>query len=95
MPLFTLSMRFPEDHDRREELRGLHRSYLDQLHDEGKLVAAGPWGHEHGALIVYRAADASEARAILAKDPYVNEGVLSQAELHEWQPVIGGVEALA
>ncbi len=95
MPLFTLAMRFPKTEDRRGELRGLHRSYLAGLRDEGKVVAAGPWGHESGALIIFQADDAAEARTLLANDPYVREGVLDEVELHEWQPVIGGAPALA
>ncbi len=95
MPLFTLALRFPEIDDQRPHVRERHRHYLADLRDEGKVVAAGPWDHDHGALIVYQADDADEAKAMMANDPYVSEGVLAAAELHEWQPVIGGVETLA
>jgi uncharacterized protein YciI len=44
------------------------------LRDDGKVVAAGPWGRDHGALIVYQATDGNEARAMMANDPYVVRG---------------------
>jgi hypothetical protein len=95
MPLYTLALRFPEAGDRRRQVRPRHREYLDRLRNDGKLIAAGPWDHELGALIVYQAEDADEVRSMLARDPYISEGVSTQAELHEWQPVIGGAGALA
>jgi uncharacterized protein YciI len=95
MPLFTLALRFPETDDGCRNVRERHRNYLADLRDEGKVVAAGPWDHDHGGLIVYQADDANEAKAMMANDPYVSEGVLAGAELHEWQPVIGGAKTLA
>ena len=94
MPLYTLSLRFPTSGDRRAETRSRHRDYLDELSSEGKLVAAGPFGHDHGALIVYQADDADEARKLLDNDPYATEGVMLDAELHEWQPVVGNASTL-
>lgn len=52
-------------------------------------------GHDHSALIVYQADDADEARKLLDNDPYAAEGVLADAELHEWRPVAGNASALA
>jgi uncharacterized protein YciI len=95
MPLFTLAMRFPDTDDRRSEVRAQHRNYLDELQHDGKLIAAGPWDHERGALIVFQADTADEVRRMLADDPYVAQGILTEAELHEWQPVIGGAKTLA
>ena len=94
MPLFTLALRFPDSGDKRSEVRSRHREYLHVLKNEGKLVAAGPWGHDHGALIVYQAQNATEARKLLDNDPYAMEGVVVDAELHEWQPVVGNASAL-
>jgi len=94
MPLFTLALRFPTSGDSRPEVRSRHREYLDVLKNEGKLVAAGPWGNDHGAMIVYQARDADEARKLLDNDPYAAEGVVADAELHEWQPVVGDASVL-
>jgi uncharacterized protein YciI len=94
MPLFTLALRFPATGDSRPRVRSRHRKYLDELKHEGKLVAAGPWGNDHGALIVYEAKNADEARKLLDNDPYAMEGVAVDAELHEWQPVVGSATAL-
>jgi uncharacterized protein YciI len=95
MPLFTLALRFPASGDTRPRVRARHREYLDELKTNGKLVAAGPWGHDHGALIVYQAQDVDEARKLLDDDPYATEGVLASAELHEWEPVVGNASALS
>jgi len=74
VPLFTLALRFPETGDQSRNVRERHRNYLADLRDDGKVVAAGPWGRDHGALIVYQATDGNEARAMMANDPYVVRG---------------------
>jgi uncharacterized protein len=100
MPLYTLALRFPDTDDRRSEVRSQHRDYLESLSSAGKLVAAGPWGHDHGhmdhgAMIIYQAADSDEARKLLDNDPYAAAGLMLDAELHEWQPVVGNASAMA
>ena len=86
MALFALQLKFT-DPDRRMEVRPAHREYLHALKDAGKLVTAGPFADQTGALLIYDVADEAELRDILAKDPYTAADVYEIATLTEWQPL--------
>jgi uncharacterized protein YciI len=86
MALFALQLKFT-DNERRMEVRPAHREYLRSLKDAGKLVTAGPFADQTGALLIYDAADEAEVRDILAKDPYTAADVYEITTLTEWQPL--------
>jgi uncharacterized protein YciI len=86
MAIFAVQLRFT-DADRRMQVRPAHREYLTSLREAGKLVAAGPFADESGALLCYNVADEAELRDILAKDPYTSADVYEIAALNEWQPL--------
>jgi uncharacterized protein len=69
------------------EVRPLHRAYLTQLMSEGKIVCAGPFLDDFGALIVYEAADKASAEAMLLADPFHTHGVFVRWDLRPWKIV--------
>ena len=88
MAQFVVQLRFDlAETDRRMEVRPAHREYLTELKAAGKLVAAGPFTDQTGALLVYDVADEAELRDILAKDPYTPANVYEISTLTEWQPL--------
>ena len=88
MAQYVVQLRFDLDRtDQRMEVRPAHREYLAALKADGKLVAAGPFADQTGALLVYDVADEAELRDILAKDPYTPADVYEIATLSEWQPL--------
>lgn len=88
MALYVVQLRFDlAETDRRMEVRPAHREYLAELKAAGKLVAAGPFADQTGALLVYDVADEAELRDILAKDPYTPANIYELATLAEWQPL--------
>jgi uncharacterized protein YciI len=84
MALFALQLKFT-DPERRTEVRPAHRDYLAELKEAGKLVTAGPFADQTGALLIYDVADEAELRDILAKDPYTTADVYEIITLAEWQ----------
>lgn len=87
MPKFAAILTYA-DNDKLQDVRPRHRAYLEQLLADGKLLASGPWTDDSGALIIYDAADESEARAPLAADPVSQtEGVLADVQLREWRQI--------
>lgn len=60
-----------------------HAAHLAELDDSGKLVMAGPLPERAGGLIVLRAGNAAEARAIAEEDPLVR-GAYQTYELATW-----------
>ena len=75
-----------QDAETTKRLQGEHLAYMDGQAKEGKLVLAGPFtvdGARRG-VVVYRVADAAEARRRAEADPMVKVGRLA-VELHPWQ----------
>lgn len=81
MPLFVLTAQDgPDGASRRNANRDAHVAYIGALHEQGKIVIAGPILDENakasvGAVIVFEAASLDEAKAIMHADPYVKGGV--------------------
>jgi uncharacterized protein YciI len=71
-----------------------HGVYVRQLAKDGTLIAGGPFGGGvEGGLALMRAPDAAAARAILAADPAITEGVMV-GEVRAWTPFVGTGEAV-
>jgi uncharacterized protein YciI len=87
MARFALQLEF-KDNERRLEVRPRHREYLRSLLAAGKLVTAGPWADDSGALLVYEGASEEEVREILAADPYTEADVYDIVQLREWNVVV-------
>jgi uncharacterized protein YciI len=68
----------------REQNLRPHGAYYAGLLRDGRVFAGGGFDGDGGMAII-RAADAAEARAILAADPAITSGVFV-AELRQWIP---------
>ena len=88
MALFVLEFAFDRDNARRMEVRPAHRDHLRSLLDAGKLVMAGPWADDSGAMIILNIQDETEARAILANDPYTHVDCVTVVALRAWTPIL-------
>ncbi|MEU9048116.1 MULTISPECIES: YciI family protein [unclassified Kitasatospora] len=68
--------------------RPAHRALLSRLHEEGRLVAAGPWRDDSGALLVFDV-ERAELDRVLADDPYYRTPGVEVLGVREWTPVVG------
>ena len=92
MPWFAFIGRDgPNGKSLRPHLRPSHLEGLEQLDAAGRVAHAGPLvgddGEPIGSLIVFEADDLAAARAIVARDPYVSEGVFAEYEVRETKGV--------
>jgi uncharacterized protein YciI len=78
-----------EPDPRRFEARPAHRERLQQLHAAGRLVMAGPYADDSGALLVFDVADRTELDDVLDADPYYRTPGVTVARRQEWTPVVG------
>lgn len=69
------------------DLRPSHREYLKGLYEDGSLLASGPRGS--GALLILSADDEAAARTLLAKDPFVESGIVTDLDMEDWTVVYG------
>jgi uncharacterized protein YciI len=68
--------------------RPAHRAFLARLHDEGRLVAAGPWADDTGAMLIFDVERAA-LDAILDADPYYRMPGVEVVHVREWMPIVG------
>ena len=87
MALFLMKVTFTEDVEKRLSVRPIHREFLKNLLDTGRLYAAGPFADDKGGFSIYDVADLAEAEATLAQDPFTINGVFASTEINEWIPV--------
>lgn len=91
MPIFAVTYRYSDDVATRDALRTEHRDYLRGLADQGLLLVSGPFGPDEpaGALLLFRTDDRAHVDALIGKDPFTTSGVIADANIAEWEPVIG------
>jgi hypothetical protein len=68
-------------------LRPAHRERLATLVSRDRLLAAGPWSDDSGALLVFTVQTRDELDAILADDPYYSAPGVTVTSIQEWNPV--------
>ncbi len=68
-----------------ERVKPAHRSYARTIKANGKLIMAGPFADDSGALFIYRAESKDEAMALMLADPYHTEGVFETCALSQWR----------
>ena len=84
--MYVVLLAFSDDPARLDH-RPAHRERLAHLAGEGRLLAAGPWEDESGALLVFLVDDRDDLDAIIDADPYYTAPGVTVAGVHEWSPV--------
>jgi uncharacterized protein YciI len=77
----------PDARDKRPQVRPAHLEHLQPLSAAGRVKLAGPLLDRSGSLIVLEAGSLAEAWAIVARDPYVTEGIFNRVEVKPFQQV--------
>ena len=88
--MIAVQVAFAPDAQARLALRPAHREKLAALHVDGKLVAAGPYADESGALLLFDA-DRAAVEAAIAADPYYRAQGVTVVSVAEWSPVVGSI----
>jgi uncharacterized protein YciI len=90
VPIFTVTYAYDQRRDEQDAVRPQHRAFLRSLHDQGVLLASGPWAEgPAGAMIVLSADDGAAALAALDPDPFRSAGFIAERTVRGWNPVIG------
>ncbi|HVX29022.1 MAG TPA: YciI family protein, partial [Nitrolancea sp.] len=74
-----------ENQQRIAETRPAHRAYLATLQENGKLVTAGPFVDDSGALIIYEADSEDDVIEIIQHDPFHEAGIFSTYLIRPWK----------
>ncbi|HEX7136411.1 MAG TPA: YciI-like protein [Vicinamibacterales bacterium] len=90
MPYFALFYDLVDNFvERRQPYRAEHLALLDEAQRAERLILAGPLKPPDTALLVFRAETAAEVEAVVARDPYVANGLVKSWHVREWTVVIG------
>jgi uncharacterized protein len=82
MPLFVMiGHDAPESKAKRPLFRPAHLEHLAPLSAAGRVPLAGPFTDGSGSLIVLEADSLEAAWAIVARDPYVVNGVFNRVDV--------------
>src|SRR4051794_33060374 len=84
--MYAVQLAFSDD-PARLELRPAHRERLASLVADGRLLAAGPWSDDSGALLVFLVDSRDELDEVMGADGYYTAPGVSVAGIHEWNPV--------
>ena len=85
--MFIVELAF-DDGPERLAARPAHRELLRRWHDEGKIVMAGPYQDDAGALLIFDVSSEAELDQLIAADPYYTTTGVNIARRREWSPVI-------
>jgi hypothetical protein len=77
----------PDGAAKRPGVRPAHLAHLRPLAEAGRVKLAGPFLDKTGSLIVVEAESAAEVWALVARDPYVTEGVFDRVEVKPFTQV--------
>jgi uncharacterized protein YciI len=64
-----------------------HIAFVQQLIANGHHARSGYWAERGGGMLLFQAADRTEAEAIVAQDPLIKNGCVNYT-LHEWTVVV-------
>jgi uncharacterized protein len=84
--MYAVQLAFSDD-PARFAGRPAHRERLAGLSADGRLLAAGPWSDDTGALLVFVVDSREELDTILSADPYYSTPGVQVASVQEWNPV--------
>ena len=85
--MFVLELAF-DDAPERLAARPAHRERLRALHDAGRLVMAGPFADDSGALLVFDVTDSAELTGLIDDDPYYRTPGVTIVRQREWAPIV-------
>jgi uncharacterized protein YciI len=91
---FAAIIEYSNDTSKIAEIRPQHRAYLKQLLDAGQLVISGPFTDDTGGLLVYEAASAEAAEALIQNDPFCKCGVFQTWTVRPWRIVMASPAAI-
>jgi hypothetical protein len=68
-----------------------HVEYLKELIEQGKLRASGPaiGTALRTGLLIFSVQDRAELDALIAADPFSIEGLITELNIIEWNPMFG------
>lgn len=83
--------RYVDNSSGRDQHRADHRTFLRNLHSQGRLIFCGPFAEPElpGAILMVTGSSVEEVHGLLDDDPFHLAGLISQREVREFRLGIG------
>ncbi|MDQ2849252.1 MAG: YciI family protein [Actinomycetota bacterium] len=96
MSLYVVTYVHP-DEKRWAELLEPHLHWIQRRLDDGSLVASGPLEDvsQLSAIILFKARDRAHVDELVADDPFVSEGLVTELTVQRWSPGFGELSQYA
>ena len=90
MSLYVVTYVHPDEKRWLEHLEP-HLHWIERRLADGTLIASGPLQDEPelSAILLLKARDRDHVDELIADDPYVSEGLLTQLTVRKWDPGFG------
>jgi uncharacterized protein YciI len=85
--MFVVELAF-DGNPERLAARPAHRQRLQALRAAGRLVMAGPFADDSGALLIFDVPDGGALAELLGEDPYYGTPGVRVVRRREWSPII-------
>lgn len=91
MPTFAITYTYSDDAAARDEIRPVHKDFLEAQYTAGRLRASGPiQDGTPGALLIISGESADEVAELMDSDPFMKHGLIAKREIRNWNIVFGG-----
>lgn len=96
MPYFLATMTHPDGEGWGQHVSA-HVAFLNRLIDAGHILVSGPVSGlgKRAGFIIMTVANISEARDLIAQDPFAVEGLIDELTILEWTPMFGSLSGTA
>lgn len=61
-----------------------HAAFMDALFENGTVSMGGPYADYSNILVIVEASDERAVRDLFSRDPFIVQGILHLAGVHEW-----------
>lgn len=90
MPLFVVTYEHPNEAGWKEHMMP-HILWLQAQLKAGSLIASGPFSDRtvRPAMLILSAPDRPTLDALIATDPFAEQGLIDNMTVNEWDPIFG------
>ena len=92
MTIFAVQYTYGGPAQQMDEVRPVHKDFLEGLYHRGVLRVSGPIAAEDGggALLILEGEDREAVAAVMDEDPFARHGFIAERRIRQWNVFFGG-----